>query len=300
MKQRKNPILFSIVIANYNYGRFLSDALESIIRQCEDDCVCTSVDGRNRLKLPSGELVEIIVCDGASTDNSIDVIKQYANRIAWWCSEKDGGQSAAFNKGFAQARGRFLTWLNADDVFFPGALMAVAHEIERYPTCEWFVGSTVWTDEHLRIKRVFCAHRFSILRGYFARASACGPSSFFTKRLLDVAGSVDETLHYAMDVDLWHRFFLVSHARYRRTRANVWAYRIHENSKMSGIYVSDSQKALDNREKANAEGRRLVRRYPLSVTWFRPFAIFLSFSVTDKVVALVRAYRLKGRFVHEC
>lgn len=300
MKQRKNPILFSIVIANYNYGRFLSDALESIIGQCEDDCVCTSVDGRNRLKLPSGELVEIIVCDGASTDNSIDVIKQYANRIAWWCSEKDGGQSAAFNKGFAQARGRFLTWLNADDVFFPGALMAVAHEIEQYPTCEWFVGSTVWTDEHLRIKRVFCAHRFSFLRGYFATISACGPSSFFTKRLLNAAGGIDETLHYTMDIDLWERFFRRCQAHYRRTRTNVWAYRVHEDSKLSGADVSTKEKALENRGKAHIEGIRMVQRYALVPTWFRPLILFLSFSMIDKAVVFLRTFQLKGRLVHEC
>ena len=299
--------LFSIVIANYNYGRFLEDAIRSVIDQ------------------EMGNQVELIVCDAASTDNSVDIIKKYVNGlppntsyeewksqgnsqlsthnsqlITWWCSEKDGGQSAAFNKGFSHARGRFLTWLNADDVFFPGALKAIAREINQYPCGEWFVGSTAWVDEGLRVKRVFVAHRFSVLRGHFACATACGPSSFFTKHLLEAAGGIDETMHYAMDIDLWHKFFRKCRVRYHRTTALVWAYRIHEDSKLSGADVSTSEKALMNRAKANAEGEVLARRYPSSVCWLRPYALIFSFSVFDKILSLCLTRRLKGLIVNEC
>ena len=65
-----------IVIANYNYGRFLPDAIESVVSQ------------------RMGGSVELIICDAGSTDCSIDVIKKYEKNIKWWCSEKDGGQSA--------------------------------------------------------------------------------------------------------------------------------------------------------------------------------------------------------------
>lgn len=298
--------LFSIVIANYNYGRFLEDAIKSVIAQ------------------GMGDQVELIICDAASTDNSVDVIRKYANGlppnilrsewqgsnsqlatpnsklISWWCSEKDGGQSAAFNKGFAHARGKYLTWLNADDVFFPGALKSISKVIERYPDGEWFVGSTAWVDKNLRIKHVFTAHRFSVLRGHFACATACGPSSFFTKRLLDSAGGIDETMHYAMDIDLWHKFFRKCHVRYHRTTAMVWAYRIHEDSKLSGADVSTSEKALQNRARANAEGKVLAQRYPSSVCWFRPYALLFSFSVFDKIRSLCLTKRLKGLIVNEC
>ena len=86
--------LLSIVIANYNYGRFLEEAIQSVLMQ------------------DAGDLAELIICDAESTDNSVEVIKKYEKHITWWCSEKDGGQSAAFNKGFSHARGKFLTWLN--------------------------------------------------------------------------------------------------------------------------------------------------------------------------------------------
>ena len=94
--------LLSVVIANYNYGRFLFDAIESILSQ------------------KHSEEIEIIICDGGSSDDSVEVIKRYESYIAWWCSERDDGQSAAFNKGFSHARGKYLTWLNADDMMLPG------------------------------------------------------------------------------------------------------------------------------------------------------------------------------------
>ena len=94
-----NKPLLSIVIANYNYGRFLEEAIQSVLSQSCND-------------------YELIIVDGGSTDNSVEIIKKYEDKIAWWVSEKDKGQSDAFNKGFAHAKGKYLTWLNADDILF--------------------------------------------------------------------------------------------------------------------------------------------------------------------------------------
>lgn len=300
MKQRKNPILFSIVIANYNYGRFLSDALESIIGQCEGDCVCTSVDGRNRLKLPSGELVEIIVCDGASTDNSIDVIKQYANKITWWCSEKDGGQSAAFNKGFAQAKGRFLTWLNADDILVSGALRRVLDQIRLNPSCRWFVGTSFWADEKLTITRCFCSHRFSKIRAKACMLSANGPSSFFARDLYERAGGfLDQSLHFCMDTDLWYRFYLQCHETYSRILRPVFVYRIHRDSKMSGADVAITEQSIRNRQIAREEGCLIASRNGLDYDCNRFLAKLLSFSIVDMFIRVYYTIQYKGKSAHE-
>ena len=182
------PII-SIIIANYNYGRFLESAIQSVISQ----------DGWDKC--------ELIIVDGGSKDNSISVIRKYANYISWWVSESDNGQSDAFNKGFNRACVKFLVWLNADDIFTRGAIRTILNEINSHPDCEWFIGSTVYTDEKLRITDCFCAHSFSTLRVRFGDMSVGGPSSFFAKRLWGEAGKIDESLHYKMDTDLWYRFY---------------------------------------------------------------------------------------------
>ena len=298
--------LFSIVIANYNFGRFLGDAIESVIAQ------------------DMGDAVELIICDAASTDNSVEVIKKYAcglppntpydewvskknsklltpnsQLITWWCSEKDGGQSAAFNKGFAHAHGRFLTWLNADDIMTKGALKAVAKEIERYPECEWFTGSSLYADADLRITRCFCAHRFSRIKADWYCISAGGPSSFFTKRLLDRVGGVDGSLHYVMDTDLWYKFYRVGGVQYRRTTHNIFAYRQHEASKMSGADHNLTTRALENRRKAKLESVVLNNRHSLKTGWRNKVARFLSFSIKDNIIALCRTVKWKGRYATE-
>ena len=269
--------LFSIVIANYNYGRFLEDAIESILAQdLEDE-------------------VEIIVCDGGSTDNSVEIIGRYADKIAWWCSERDGGQSAAFNKGFLHARGKFLAWLNADDVLIPGALKALKVEIEKYPECEWFTGSSVWCDSNLFVKRVFRAHHFSTIRLKARQLTCGGPSSFFTKRLLEASGGFDESLHFVMDNDLWYRFALKLGVRYRRVKALTWAYRIHEESKMSGCtVVPDSDATKRKLVRIRAERALLEDRYGNSI-WWACLLNRIPVSLVDSIVSAWQEFRYSGR-----
>lgn len=269
--------LISIIIANYNYGRFLEDAIRSIVAE------------------NLGDQVELIVCDAASTDNSVEIIRKYTDKIAWWCSEKDDGQSSAFNKGFSQAKGKYLTWLNADDVIFPGGLRAIIREMVRHPDCEWFVGSMVRCDRELKIDRCSRAHRFSFLRMRYGNVSVGGPSSFFSRSLWQRVGGVDEDLHYLMDIDLWHKFVRQCHARYRRTTDYVWAFRVHEDSKMSGLDVSSKEKAKRNREKARREGQLLLKRHPMPSQWVRRFVVVLTLSWPDKILSWLDLRRLRGR-----
>lgn len=232
--------LLSVVIANYNYGRFLGEAIESLLAQsCQD--------------------FELIICDAASTDNSVDVIKKYAGRIAWWCSEKDGGQSAAFNKGFSHASGRFLTWLNADDVMLPGTIEKLKIATEKRPDQEWFVGGCFWLDPEMRIINCGRGRPFSNIRYREGNVSAWGPSSFFTKRLLNAVGGVDERFHFTMDSDLWLRFASMENARYLPFCNYAWGLRLHPEAKMSGHnFTADG--ALDTQH-SNDEKLRLSKHY---------------------------------------
>lgn len=291
--------LFSVVIANYNYGRFLEEAIQSVISQ------------------NMGDQVELIICDAESTDNSVEIIKKYAcglppntsrgewagtskpqtsnsELISWWCSENDGGQSSAFNKGFSHARGKFLTWLNADDILTNGALEAVRLVSERHPNCRWIAGSSLYADEKLRVLKCFCAHSFSSLRARWGFLSVWGPSSFFTKELLMSAGGVDENLHYLMDIDLWHRFYACG-AKYCVTLNNIFAYRRHEASKMSGASVKSSDKGNENRRRAKEEESAVNLKYGIREDcWKYKAAWFMSFSIIDAIIAFIRTCRWRG------
>ena len=229
--------LLSIVIANYNYGRFLEEAIQSVLSQsCQD--------------------FELIVCDAASTDNSVDVIKKYADRIAWWCSESDGGQSAAFNKGFSHAKGRFLTWLNADDVMLPRTIEKLKEAVAANPQCEWFVGGCFWLDPEMRIVNCGRGRAFSEARYKAGNVNVWGPSSFFTKQLLQSVGGVDERFHYSMDSDLWLRFVYRANVRYLPFCKYAWGLRMHPAAKMSRhnfLAVMDAQqmKAEEQKQREN-------------------------------------------------
>ena len=248
--------LLSIVIANYNYGRFLDEAIQSVLGQ------------------DSGDEIELIICDAASTDNSVEIIKKYAaglppntarsewnpvtsdrqltdgnqSQITWWCSEKDGGQSAAFNKGFSHASGKFLTWLNADDVLLPGVIKRLDFASRIHPDCEWFSGGCLWLDPDMHVIRMVHARQFSMLRYESGMVSAWGPSSFFSATMLKKVGGIDERFHYMMDSDLWLRFAIAGY-RYKPLRGYAFGLRLHPEAKMSGHNFADSAQNNPNHPK---------------------------------------------------
>src|SRR5688500_16749553 len=97
--------LVSIVTPSYNTGRFIGDAVESVLAQDYPD-------------------IEYFVMDGGSTDNTLAELKRFGPPRVQWTSAPDGGQSDALNKGFAKAQGSIFGWLNSDDTYAPGAVAA--------------------------------------------------------------------------------------------------------------------------------------------------------------------------------
>lgn len=205
---------FSIVIATYNYGRFLAQAIESVINQsCKD--------------------YELIIVDGGSTDNTIDVIRQYEQYITLWVSEPDNGQSNAFNKGFAHSKGKYLTWLNADDVYMPGTLEAVKNKLIANPDADWATGNFLRfrDDNGVIIETKWGPHFLpSFLQTPDSPLVIFGPTTFWSRKIYEDVGELDESLHYAMDTDYWSR---IVKKGYRQVRVNhcCWAFRMHEASK---------------------------------------------------------------------
>ena len=242
------PPLLSIIIANYNYGRFLEAAIRSIVEQ----------DGFDKC--------ELIIVDGGSTDNSVEIIQKYANglppntslttnhqalntKISWWCSEKDKGQSDAFNKGFSHARGRLGCWVNADDLLLPGTIKAVIDYVKLYPEVEWITGGTIYFDENLRVWRARIGTSITKWMHKWVDATVIGgPSSFFSIERLRRVGGFNINLHYTMDGDLWNKFFASGMQMVHLPRY-FWGFRAHDASKTSHAFSGTQTQAFHDEDK---------------------------------------------------
>src|SRR5712692_521613 len=127
--QRGHMLKLSVVTPSYNHADFIEDALQS-------------VKGQN---YPS---VEHIVVDGASTDETCDILRRYSGRPGWehlrWISEPDKGQSDAINKGFRMSRGDLVAWLNSDDYLLPGSLQAIAQYAAAHPDVDVVYGDSIF------------------------------------------------------------------------------------------------------------------------------------------------------------
>ncbi|NDJ36904.1 MAG: glycosyltransferase [Chloroflexi bacterium] len=175
----------SIVTPSYNQGHFLEAALDSVLDQ-----------GYANL--------EYIVIDGGSTDDSPAIIARRADRLAYWVSEPDRGQSHAINKGFKQATGAIYGWLNSDDLYEEGALAEAARLLGGKQRA-LLVGAAVLTDGPETLSGHTDSRQPTWEEILYDARSFPQPSVFWTSDLWELAGPLDEDLYFAMDYDLWVR-----------------------------------------------------------------------------------------------
>ncbi len=200
----------SLVTPHLNQGKYLERAIRSVLDQ----------------EYPN---LEYIIVDGGSASDSLDVIRKYADKLSYWVSEKDSGQSHAINKGFNRSTGRIMGWLNADDQLERGALHHVAEHMQH--DCEWLAGASVIDIEGRQkpMMRMMSGTktRDSILpwyKNWFPQ-----PSTFWTRELWQKAGRIDETLHYVMDYELWLR--MSRYAQLKTTSKVLSRCFLHKGSK---------------------------------------------------------------------
>jgi len=180
-----NLPLVSIVTPSYNQGRFLEATLCSVLEQ----------DYPN---------LEYLVVDGASTDNSIEIIRKYADKLTWWVSEKDTGQPEAVNKGLQRARGEIVGWLNSDDVYQPGAIAAAVAVFRAHLEAGVVYGDALAIDADGRPFNLMRARQYSLV-DLLSFNIICQPAAFMRRSVLEQANYLNPVYHLLMDNLLWMR-----------------------------------------------------------------------------------------------
>jgi glycosyltransferase involved in cell wall biosynthesis/polysaccharide pyruvyl transferase WcaK-like protein/MoaA/NifB/PqqE/SkfB family radical SAM enzyme len=203
--------MISVITPSFNQSKFIEKTINSVLRQNYSN-------------------FEHIIIDGGSTDGTIEILKRYPHLK--WISEKDSGQSEALNKGLRIAKGEIVGWINSDDWYEPGTLGMIASFFNAHPTKNVVMGNCNLVDENGIIfdKVVNQARGFEELKKYWiGRSIPTQPAVFFRRNLLDQHGYIDETLHYAMDYDLWMRFAQKNH--FYHLDVTVANYRFHQAAK---------------------------------------------------------------------
>ena len=202
--------LVSIVTPSYNQKRYLETTIRSILGQ----------DYPN---------LEYIIVDGGSTDGSIEIIKKYADRLAWWVSEKDRGQTDAINKGFAHARGEILAWLNSDDIYETGAVAEAVAFLSSHPEIGLVYGDAHYIDRNGKVLGNFPAAQTDYRRLRQGYVHIPQQASFFRADLWRRVGPLDISFYFAMDYDLWVRIARLAPIQYL---PRPWAgFRLHASGK---------------------------------------------------------------------
>ena len=178
---------FTLVTPCYNSIDFLEKTIRSVLLQ-------------------SYPKLEWLVIDAGSTDGTVDIVRYYEKFITKWVSERDDGQSDALNKGFAQARGDILCWLNADDLFLPNALFAVARTWIENNHADFIIADADLVDRNLRYitRQPYSDLSPESLIDY-RKHYLIQPGVFFSKHAWERCGPLATHLHYAMDFDLFYR-----------------------------------------------------------------------------------------------
>jgi glycosyltransferase involved in cell wall biosynthesis len=203
----------SLITPSFQQALYLEECLVSVQREQD------------------GAVLEHIVVDGGSTDGSKAILEQHASNFAWWCCEKDKGQSDAINKGLAHATGDVFGWLNSDDAWHTGTLRTVQEAFAQHPQLLIFGGRVTHRDG--AGERVF--ERLNDVRDdvrLFADPIINQPATFYRLSVVKAIGGVDTALRYVMDVELWWQVLFrhgTGHLRFEPKELAM--FRMHDASK---------------------------------------------------------------------
>jgi len=220
-----NSPLVSIITPSYNQADYLERTLQSVLAQ-------------------DYAPIEYLVVDGASTDNSLDIIHRYADRLAWWISEPDSGQAEAINKGFQRAKGEIVAWLNSDDVYLPGAVAEAVDAFQADPKLGLVFGDAITIDAEGKPINMLTFGDWGLEELAKFRI-ICQPAVFIRRSALEDAGYLDTSYHLLLDHQLWIRIAREAPIRHM---PSLWAAARHhpqaKNVALAGKFGQEAMQIL--------------------------------------------------------
>ncbi len=235
--------LVSVITPSFNQAAYLEQTIRSVLDQDYRD-------------------IEYIVVDGGSTDGSVEIIRKYESKLAWWTSEKDLGQADAINKGMKHARGEILAWLNSDDYYLPGAIKTAIGAFDSHPKAAMVYGDMLAVDEYGQTINSF-KYRQLCLEDLLCFQIIGQPAVLMQRTAFEKAGGLDLSFHFMLDHHLWLRIALQGEMLHvNRTLAAARYHPEAKNLAMASGFGGEAFRILDwaEREPAFSPVLNRVRR----------------------------------------
>lgn len=211
----------SIVTPVFNQVEYLEETIKSVLDQ----------------NYPN---LEYIIIDGGSTDGTVDIIKRYSDRLAYWVSEPDNGMYEAIQKGFDRSTGEIMAWIGSDDMYHRKSLFTVAEIFSTFDYVNWIVGESSVYDKIGRTLYVEHSIAYTKFDYYTSDLSTfLQQESCFWRRCLwiEIGSSMNTKLKYAGDFDLWLRFIEID--RVYVVNALIGGFRICGGNQLSQNHMDD-------------------------------------------------------------
>ena len=220
-----NPRI-TIITPVYNCVEYIEETIKSVLNQ-------------------NYKNIEYIIVDGGSNDGTCKIIEKYLKKINIFISEKDEGMYDALNKGFKMATGKYLAWLNADDLYFNNCISKSVELMEKN-NYQWINGiSATLIKKKVRLRPLYHYPNIILknrlmtpcLWGYIPQESI-----IFTKKLYSKAGGINRKLKYAGDFDLWSKFSKNSELISANIPIGIFRKRNNQMSENQRIYLREVNK----------------------------------------------------------